>query len=448
MRISGNLHLTNVPKELAATLKKKIRLKNPTYYQAIKRNPRAKYTLSPYINYYEERRHGNTSELVVPRGLYQSLRHYLEQEGFETHTIDERVCREVDIRDTIELRDYQRGVPDRIARHAHGIVRADTGFGKSIIAIRTAALLGQRTLIIVPKLDLLNQFAYDIEQYTGEAAGIIQGKQLDIRNITVATYQTIAKRLREGRLTGKEFGCTMVDECHQFTTPRARETIGLISSRFLYGFTATARRTDGQGHALRWIFGPILIDKKLPRRTPEVEIVPFTGRIPVTEYADMIQLQVENEERNALIVSLAQREIQKGRKLLILTKRVNHYEKLQEQLASPYTFAIRSSGKKEERGALLRGFKDGSQEFNCLLGTYSLLSTGVDIPSLDTLILAGDLKSNVLQEQSVGRILRLFDGKPTPKIIDIHDQGNGILRNQGRLRQRFYEEQEWKVLTS
>ena len=105
--------------------------------------------------------------------------------------------------------------------------------------------------------------------------------------------------------------------------------------------------------------------------------------------------------------------------------------------------AISSGTGQRERIQLLSDLREGKSDFDVLLGTYSMLATGTDIPSLDTLVFAGDLKSDVLAQQAVGRILRLFKDKQSPKIIDVADFGNGIFLHQFKERRRFYKSQGW-----
>ena len=107
-------------------------------------------------------------------------------------------------------------------------------------------------------------------------------------------------------------------------------------------------------------------------------------------------------------------------------------------------YLIQSSDK--ERALLLGQFKRSERDFQLIIGTTALLSTGVDIPALDVLILACDMKSEVLTEQSVGRILRLFKSKSDPKIIDIVDNKNPILLRQFNERRKFYESKDWPLL--
>jgi len=443
-----------VPKELQKTIANNLILKNPSYEQAIRTNPRARYALSEYIKYYDYNK--KTDTWTVGRGVEDSIRKYCDRNGIRINCRDLRKESRAEVNTSIRLRDYQTGVPEEVVSAsklltgASGIVRLDTGFGKTLIALKIIELLKQKTLIIVPKIDLLNQFVYEIKKWTNINPGIIQGKNMVVKEITVATIQSLTNKINRRELDGEGFGAIIVDEAHQFITSKRSKAIEYFSARFRYGLTATARRSDGQGRALNWLFGPVLTDHGLPRATPSVCILPFTGKIRMGEYHDIIEEQTTNKERNGEIARIAKEQIQSGRKILILTKRVSHYEELKQLLgeSDESIIAFSSGQKKEERDALLLGLRDGSKNFSVILGTFNLLSTGIDIPILDTLIIAGDLKSNVLAEQSAGRVLRLFEGKDDPLIIDIHDTGNPILRNQGKLRQKFYRENGWEIVDS
>lgn len=429
--------------EVLTEIEKRLRLPDPSYAHAMKRSPNAKFFLSPYINYYAKNK--STGSVSVPRGWESELRGVIRDVGCDAEWIDRRVTKRADIDSLLVLREYQRGIPETIANHDSGVVRCDTGFGKSVIAIATAAELGQRTLIVVPKLDLLNQFVHEIERFTNSSPGVIQGSQVDIQAITVATAQSLANRIRDGSVPGDAFGAILVDECHLFITPKRRALVEHFSARYRFGFTATARRSDGQGKAIFWLFGDKLVDRQLPRASPHVRIVPFNGHIWVDEYAQMVEEQTKSEERNSLIARLATEQIEMGKKVLILCKRVAHYKHLSERIKSP-TVEFDSDMSREDRQKLLQELKTNPDSYDCILGTFHLLSTGVDIPSLDTLIIAGDLKSDVLAEQSAGRILRLFEGKGTPLIIDIHDVGNGIFKRQGKDRYKFYKLNNWEIV--
>ena len=92
---------------------------------------------------------------------------------------------------------------------------------------------------------------------------------------------------------------------------------------------------------------------------------------------------------------------------------------------------------------MLKEFKNETKHFDAIVGTTSLLSVGLDIPALDTLIIACDMRSGILTRQSAGRILRLFGEKKEAEILDIKDGWNGILSAQYYKRYKTYKKMGW-----
>ena len=86
-----------------------------------------------------------------------------------------------------------------------------------------------------------------------------------------------------------------------------------------------------------------------------------------------------------------------------------------------------------------------SQEKDVILGTFSMAAEGMDIPKLNTIILASP-KSNI--EQAVGRILRqeAKDRKFVPLVIDIIDEFATFPR-QGLKRVQFYKRNKYNIAT-
>ena len=84
-----------------------------------------------------------------------------------------------------------------------------------------------------------------------------------------------------------------------------------------------------------------------------------------------------------------------------------------------------------------------SQEKDILLATFSMASEGMDIPELDTVILASP-KSDV--EQSVGRIFRkkACDRTFHPLVIDMHDTFS-MFGNQSKKRVVFYHKMNFTI---
>jgi len=442
--IKGDITITGLSAEHKNFIKSGLRLKNPTYYQAIRANPRAKYAISEFIEYFKEDK--TTGDITIDRGKIHRLLKFLRDKNIPFNISDNRVTRKIDIpKSSIKLREYQSGIPEEISRSDQGVVVLSTGFGKTIIALRLAEILQQKTLIIVPRISILKQFKDDYVKYFKENPGIINGGECSVKNVTLATKQSLANWISKSGVECDKFGCIIVDECHLFVPKKSRGVINFFTAHYRFGFTATDRRSDGQGDAIRFIFGDTIIQRNIERKEPSVEILKFDGHIPMDEYHNIIDEQSIYEERNKLIARRVEEEISEGRRVLVLTKRINHAEILYGFINNDGKFILRSSDSKKKNDIVISELRSGIVNFSCILGTMSLLSVGVDIPLLDTLIIAGDLKSDVLQEQSVGRVLRIFEGKKDPKIIDIWDTGNPILKHQGKLRQKFYNKQGWNM---
>ena len=445
IKVRGGITISNLTGKQESIIKEGLSILNPVY-AVMKRqgNIRALYAIPEYIKYFKKTPDG----LEVGRGVLPRLnRHFSEviddvQIDLVKPTLKEK------LKTNIKLREYQIGVTDIILPNIQGIIRLDTAFGKSIIAMKLIEETQLKTLIVVPRLDLFKQFRDDILKSCGYDCGVINGANFKIKDITVATIQTLKNRdLKE---IESKFGMCIFDECHTYQTGKSEKVVRSFNPLRLYGMTGTADRSDGQGEAIKFMFGDIIIDRCLPSEKPHVEIVSCCEPVWGDTYATIIDAQVDNITRNKLIANIAVRELKEGRKILILTKRTIHYDRLFELLPGTFqTFRIKSQLKTFERKRqddFLGRLREGNKEFDIILGTFSLLSTGINIPALDTIIFAGDLKSSVLATQSVGRILRLFEGKKSPKIIDIDDTKSGILHHQALLRKRFYKDNNWEII--
>ncbi len=310
----------------------------------------------------------------------------------------------------------------------------------TIISLKLIDLLRTKTLIIVPRNNILTQFKNEIEKYFSLTPGRIQSKKFDIDDITLASMSTIKKR--DLKSIRNKFGMVIVDECHTAISDACINALKNLNPRYLYGMTASPEKSedDGRTDALKFVYGDIVVDKELPQQKPEVKVVPTDCDILTKyNYPETITEQIENQDRMDLTVQIIKQEIAQGRRILVLTKRVEHYQKM---------FCVSSGGNKKEKDQIenkLEKLKNGDTDFHAILGTYSMLSMGIDIPALDTLLFAGDLKTDVLTKQSAGRIMRLFEGKKKPRIIDMQDNRNPILHRQFLKRKKFYEKNGWEI---
>lgn len=444
-RIGTQLELSAIPPTFARALQTTLTIPNPLYYRLVRMGKtRALYNVPKDFRYW----HKLPNEgMVVGRGMYDRIQAYCAKWKIDIENVDTTIDAPLPAPMALfrKPRQYQEGDVEHIAQRRNGVLKLGTGYGKTYIALALIQKLQQQTLIIVPRTHLVQQFAEECKATLGWKPAIMQGNTIETGIITIASIQTLQRRRQWINENRDRFGCVIVDEAHGFITESRMAVIQSFRPKYLYGMSATPRRTDEQSKAIFFLFGDQLIDKSLPKTAPQVEMVPTNVKIPMDEYPTMIDTQVQNHDRNALIRDRVFDEYTKYRRILILTKRVAHAKLLEEELEGRGvpTLLIESSTSVKKRNALLKQLRENTVDIDVLLGTFSLLATGTDIPALDTLVFAGDLKSDVLQEQSAGRILRLFGDKQHPLIIDFVDNLNPILNHQAKARRKFYLDQHW-----
>jgi superfamily II DNA or RNA helicase len=132
-----------------------------------------------------------------------------------------------------------------------------------------------------------------------------------------------------------------------------------------------------------------------------------------------------------------------GKKILVLSGRIAHLTLLKEGMDELINKEVEND--EAEQGEFktayyIGGMKDfqlqESAEADVIFATYSMAEEGLDIPDLNTLILATS-KSNVVQ--SIGRIMRKQqpDGSNVPLIIDFVDNLSSF-SYQGKKRKAVY----------
>jgi superfamily II DNA or RNA helicase len=341
-------------------------------------------------------------------------------------------------------REYQKQVIDdiysNILKNDSCIACLYTGWGKTFASLYIAHLLGVKTLIIVNKEILLEQWKEQIIKFTGIIPGIIQGSTINVEPlICIGMVQSIS--MKEYPDIFKDFGFAIYDETHHYCSKVFSNVFYKIRSKYSLGLTATIKRADKLEYVLEWFLGNIAVDVKLLIIQPEIQIYNFN------EYRDntikynpngkinspaSITNITENKNRTEFIIQIIKEMYNCERKILVLTDRKSHCEYI-KLLLKDLSVGIYYGGMKKEELKL-------SNECRIIVATYQMASEGYDNPDLDTLILASP-KGNV--EQAVGRILRKKN-KNEAIIVDINDCIS-IFNNWNTKRQSFYKSRNFKI---
>jgi superfamily II DNA or RNA helicase len=317
-----------------------------------------------------------------------------------------------------------------------------TGWGKTFASLYISHLLGVKTLIIVNKEALLEQWKEQIIKFTGIVPGIIQGTTIDTGpGICIGMIQSIS--MKDYADVFKEFGFTIYDETHHYCSKVFSNAFFKIRTKYNLGLTATIKRSDKLEYVLEWFLGKIAVDIKLLIIEPEIHIYNFydykentikfniNGKINSPSSLTTI---TELKSRTDFIIKIIKEMYNCNRKILVLTDRKVHCEYMKEILIlNEFSVGIYYGGMKNEE-------LKKSNECRIIVATYQMASEGYDNPDLDTLILASP-KCNV--EQAVGRILRKKN-KNNAIVVDINDCIS-IFNNWNKKRQSFYKSRNFKI---
>jgi superfamily II DNA or RNA helicase len=157
-------------------------------------------------------------------------------------------------------RPYQKeAVEAWIHAGKRGQIVLPTGSGKSFVAQLAIQAVNRSALIVVPTIDLMNQW------YTGllvafglQNVGLLGGGYHELHPLTVTTYDSFNIHMPR---YGNRFGMLIFDECHHLAGPSYLEACTASIAPFALGLTATPERQDGREYLLDEAIGPVVYRK-------------------------------------------------------------------------------------------------------------------------------------------------------------------------------------------
>ena len=384
------------------------------------------------------------------------------------------------LRSQIELKPFQREALDAWLERKRGIVVLPTGAGKTYLALKAMEEFNVSTLIVVPTLPLLSQWAERISEAFGVEVGVVGGGKSELKGITVITYDSAYLRAPE---IGNKFLLAIFDEVHHLAAEGYIEIAESLASPYRLGLTATLEREDGRHvHLLTRVGG--VVYRLGPRELAGKHLAEFdTVRIRVRltkeereEYERLISEYREGLKRAGLTVnsledfkrlvmrsgsSRAARKAllswNRARKLAINAKRklevleelleshkedkviiFTEYNEMAEEISRRFLIPlITHRTSQRERQEILSAFRTGGVT---KVVTSKVLDEGVDVPDARVGIILGGTGSRREFIQRLGRILRKREGKRAI-LYEVITVGTAEVRASSRRRRALRSEE-------
>ena len=436
----------------------------------VQQDIREELTVSPYVPGAPVQAEGfpiyreSTKKMYLPR--YYGISKFGEPNEFQINEGDN-----IDVPFAGDLRDYQQRITDKYINHATsggsgggdngdngdngggGLLDIYTGAGKTVMALNILSRLRKKTLIIVHKGFLVQQWEERIRQYLPTARiGRIQAQIVDIENkdIVIGMLQSLSmKDYHENQFAS--FGLTIVDEVHHISSEVFSRSLVKIVTKYTLGLSATMQRKDGLTKVFKMYLGDI-IHKETRDKEHQVLVKGISYYVDDDEfneveydyrgnakYSTMISKLCSYNHRSEFMLNIIKQEIKRDNKqqFIVLAHNKSLLKYLHDAIEHRSIATV---------GYYVGGMKEAdlkaSEKRQVIIATYAMAAEALDIKSLTTLMLATP-KTDVVQ--AVGRILRQRGHQPV--VIDIIDNHEPF-RKQWLKRRAYYNKEEYTIETT
>jgi superfamily II DNA or RNA helicase len=372
---------------------------------------------------------------------------------------------DIDVEFAKELRDYQNNIVDVYIQHVKrpivngsnnngsgGILEVHTGAGKTVMALKIITILKKKTLILVHKEFLMNQWIERITEFIPNArVGKIQGSLLDVDNkdIVIGMIQSMYEKDFPNDLFS-QFGLTIIDEVHRIGSEQFSKTLFKTITPYMLGISATVDRKDKLTKLLYMFIGPKIYNSE--RKNGDLVCVRAIDYISNERDLEFRETEYDfrgKPQYSKMIVKLCQYGPRSDFILKVIKDLIEEHPNNQIMILAhnrsllTYLYDAIQYHNLTTVGYYLGGMKQSelqkTEKQQIVIATYAMAAEALDIKTLSTLIMVTP-KTDIIQ--SVGRILRTKHENPIiVDIIDTHD----LFQNQWRQRFTFYKKCNYRV---
>lgn len=369
-----------------------------------------------------------------------------------------------------KLRPYQRKAVDAFDERG-GVLHIPTGGGKTLVAAALIARFGVPTLYIVRGLDIVSQTCQFLQQTIGgqhptirmiHSQADLRGTPPDIAVCSINTLHSASKKTKRDAFVNfmRHYEFVIGDECHEVGCEQFLRPLSYLTANLRVFCSGTPYyEKEHRDIPLKAVAGNLFYSistEELIRKhflvRPEICFIRAVGAQNGVNsiqglYQDVYELGiVKNAKRNTKVVLLVNELTGRGRKVLILVRKLSHGRLLEKRLISKgintkFLHGAKSVGYRRHLTKKFRLAKEG----RCLIAT-SIFDKGIDIPELDALVIAAGGREPLRALQRLGRGLRASKKKKDVLVFDFMDyQNKRYLLRHSKERLKTYKNNGFKV---
>ena len=417
--------------------------------------------------------------IKLPRGLYEEIISECKNSDIPYDLVDEREKGiPINVAFNGELKEEQKVAVEKLLSYYNGVLSATTAFGKTVVSSYIIAKKRVNTLIILQSKDLLEQWVESLHKFlvideeppiyktkTGREkrrddviGRLASGKDALTGIIDVAMVGSLYAKGNYHKMLNK-YGLIIYDECHHVASNTATNVMQKVNARYVYGVTATPKRSDNLDKEIFMLIGPIrhsytAIERNQRSGIPHIVIPRYTRTVRINEDKNdvnaLYKLVSNSPDRNDMIVSDVKEAVKNGKTPVILTRFKEQAKMLYDRLSAEEenVFLMYGDNTDKENTEIRNRLKTVSdKERLILIATGQKIGEGFDFPRLDTLMLAAPVSFDGRLEQYLGRLGRDYPGKESVVVYDYVDSHIGMFERMYSKRLRAYKEIGFTVET-
>ena len=367
-------------------------------------NIREELTVKPYV-------HGAPVNATTTFPVYREsnsklyIPHYYGIKKFglpTTYKIPEGL--DINLKFQGSLRENQKQVVETYINHVSsisvggGLLELPCAFGKTVLSINIISLLKKKTLIIVHKEFLMNQWIERINQFLpGARIGKIQGQLIDIedKDIVLGMLQSLSMKEYPSS-TFESFGLTIIDEVHHISSQTFSCALFKLVTKFMLGLSATMTRKDGTTSVFKMFLGEVVYKgQREENHSVEVRAIEYSNNNEDfnkvihdyrgnVQYSTMISKLCEYNHRTEFILRILVDMLTENpsQQVMMIAHNKNVLKYLHDAIVHRNICTV---------GYYLGGMKETAlketEGKQVVIATFSMAAEALDIKTLTTLIM-------------------------------------------------------------